>query len=170
VFYDDKLVSKSDVVLPIPFNAGSFAAKLLNPDGGTSVKRIKLDNGIAPNHECLEIIENLINDLTFIDPKVEIAILAFNRETVRALQSRIFSKFNKIENLIIETVDRIQGMTVDYCFYIIPQESIPFSIQPNRFNVATSRARLCTLIISDMAIDTFTSYYPKVQEYLNRIK
>jgi hypothetical protein len=97
------------------------------------------------------------------------SILAFNRETVRALQSRIHVQFNKFENLLIETVDRIQGMTVDYCIYVIPQESIPFSIQPNRFNVATSRARYCTLIISDSAIDAFTPIYPEVDVYLNRI-
>ncbi len=169
-FYNEKLVSKSDAILPIPFPEGSYAGKILNSNGGSSINRITMDNGISPCTECFEIIEKLIKDLILINPKVEIAILAFNRETVRALQSRIFSEFSKVENLLIETVDRIQGMTVDYCFYIIPQESIPFSIQSNRFNVATSRARLCTLIISDSAIDAFTPHYPNVEEYINRIK
>jgi superfamily I DNA and/or RNA helicase len=169
-FYDEKLVSKSDAILPLAFSEGSFAGRILNSNGGPSIKRITMDNGISPCRECFEIIEKLIKDLMLINPKVEIAILAFNRETVRALQSRIFSQFNKVENLLIETVDRIQGMTVDYCIYVIPQESIPFSIQPNRFNVATSRARLCTLIISDTAIDAFTPYHPNVDTYIKRIK
>lgn len=168
-FYNEKLVSKSDAILPIPFPQGSYAERLLNSKGGSSIKRITMDNGISPTRECFEIIEKLMKDLVLINPKVEISILAFNRETVRALQSRIFSQFNKIENLLIETVDRIQGMTVDYCIYVIPQESIPFSIQPNRFNVATSRARLCTLIISDTAIDAFTPYHPNVDTYIKRI-
>jgi DNA replication ATP-dependent helicase Dna2 len=168
-FYDDKLVSKSDVILPIPFPVRANADSVLNFNGGSSIKRITMDNGISPSVECFEIIENLIRDLIQVNPKVEMSILAFNRETVRALQSRIHVQFNKFENLLIETVDRIQGMTVDYCIYVIPQESIPFSIQPNRFNVATSRARYCTLIISDSAIDAFTPIYPEVDVYLNRI-
>jgi hypothetical protein len=169
-FYDEKLVSKSDSILPLAFPEGSYTSRILNTNGGSSIKRITMDNGISPSRECFEIIEKLMKDLVLINPKVEIAILAFNRETVRALQSRIFSQFNKVENLLIETVDRIQGMTVDYCIYVIPQESIPFSIQPNRFNVATSRARLCTLIISDTAIDAFTPYHPKVDTYIKRIQ
>ena len=170
VFYNEKLLSKSDSILPIRFPVGSYADSLLNANGGPTIKRITMDNGISPNKECLEIIENLIKDITLLDSKLEIAILAFNRETVRALQRQIFSKFNKVENILIETVDRIQGMTVDFCVYVIPQGSIPFSIQPNRFNVATSRAKLCTLIISDTTIDEFIPYHPKVESYINRIK
>ncbi len=170
VFYEDKLVSKSDATLPIAFTQGSLASRILNPGGGTSLKKITMDNGVAPSRECIDIIEGLINELKNLNPKVEIAILAFNRETVRTLQSQILPKNKDLDNLIIETIDRIQGMTVDYCIFVIPQESIPFSVQPNRFNVATSRARLCTLIIADKALENFASFYPNVNSYLKRIE
>jgi len=169
VFYDEKLVSKSDAVLPILFKPNSLASKLLNPNGGTSIKYIKMDNGVSPSQECIGLIAELIKDISEINPKAEIAILAFNRETVRTLQSQIFPNFSDHESLLIETLSRIQGMTVDYCIFVIPQESIPSSIHANRFNVATSRAKLCTLIIADNSISKFINYEKKVKLYLERI-
>lgn len=169
VFYDEKLVSKSESVLPILFKPNSLASKLLNPKGGTSIKNIVMDKSVSPSRECIEIITELIKDITELNPKAEIAILAFNRETVRTLQSQVLPNFSNHESILIETIDRIQGMTVDYCIFVIPQQSIPFSIHANRFNVATSRARLCTLIIADNNISKFTNYEKKVKLYLERI-
>lgn len=169
VFYEDRLLSKSSELLPIPFSKGSVAYNLLNSIGGTTVKKIKMDNGIQPSNECVQLIIDIIKDVTVINPKSEIAILAFNRETVRKLQSQILQNFKSSDLIIIETIDRIQGLTVDYCFFVIPQGSIPFSINPNRFNVATSRARLCTLIIADTQIDHFLEFDNKLKAYFNRI-
>lgn len=169
VFYEDKLKSKSAEALPIPFKKGSAAYNLLNSNGGTTVKKITMDSGIQPSKECIQLIIDIIIDVTEINPKSEIAILAFNRDTVRQLQSQILQNFKSSDSIVIETIDRIQGMTVDYCFFVIPQGSIPFSIHPNRFNVATSRARLCTLIIADRQIDHFIALSGKVKDFFNRI-
>jgi len=169
VFYKDRLNSKSAEALPIPLRNGSTAYHLLKHNGGTTVKKITMDNGIQPSNECIRLIIDLIKDVTDINSKSEIAILAFNRDTVRQLQSQIFRNFKSTDYITIETIDRVQGMTVDYCFFVIPQGSIPFSIEPNRFNVATSRARLCTLIIADRQIDHFIALSDKVKDYFNRI-
>lgn len=169
VFYEDMLNSKSDAILPIPFRNDSTANKLLNKNGGTSILKIEMDNGVQPSKECIQLVIELIKDVSEINPKSEIAVLAFNRETVRVLQSQILHNFKSNDNILIETIDRIQGMTVDYCFFVIPQGSIPFSLHPNRFNVATSRARLCTLIIADKQIDHFLAFDNKVKAYFNRI-
>ena len=169
VFYEDRLNSKSTEVLPIPFRKGSTAYTLFNHNGGTTVKKITMDNGIQPSKECIQLIVGIIEDLTHLNPKSEIAILAFNRDTIRQLQSQILRNFKSTDHIIIETIDRIQGMTVDYCFFVIPQGSIPFSIHPNRFNVATSRARLCTLIIADRQIDQFISFNKELKLFFDRI-
>ena len=169
VFYKGRLLSKSDMILPIQFRKGSLSLKYLNSNGGTTLKKLKMDNGLLPSNECFLLITNIIEELSEINSKSEIAILAFNRETARALQSHILKKLKFHDSIIIETIDRIQGMTVDYCFFIIPQESIPFSIHPNRFNVATSRARLCTLILADEHINHFIALNTEVNEFFNRI-
>lgn len=56
---------------------------------------------------------------------------------------------NLPDNIKIETVDRVQGLTVDYCFFLIPNVSTRYSLQSELFNVATSRARYCTIIVAD---------------------
>ncbi len=170
VFYDDRLKSKSEAVLPIPFKKDSLSHKLFNSSGGTSIKKMKMDNGVQPSAECIRLIIELIKDISEINLKSEIAVLAFNRETVRVLQAQILQKFKNNDTILIETIDRVQGMTVDYCFFVIPQGSIPFSIHPNRFNVATSRARLCTLIMADKQMDHFIELDNKMKSYINRIK
>jgi DNA replication ATP-dependent helicase Dna2 len=169
VFYEDRLSSKSDTIFPIPFRKDSKAYKLLNSNGGTTVEKISMDNGVQPSNECIQLIIDLMKELSEINSKSEIAVLAFNRETVRVLQSQILRNFKSNDTILIETIDRIQGMTVDYCFFVIPQASIPFSIHPNRFNVATSRARLCTLIIVDKQINHFIALGGKVKDFFNRI-
>ena len=169
IFYEDRLKSKSDIILPITFRKDSTAYNLLNHYGGSTIKKITMDNGIQPSNECIQLIIDLIKDITEINRKSKIAVLAFNRDTVRQLQSQILRNFKSNDSILIETIDRIQGMTVDYCFFVIPQGSIPFSIDPNRFNVATSRARLCTLIIADTEIDHFLALDDKVKDFFNRI-
>jgi DNA replication protein DnaC len=170
IFYGDRLKSKSDVILPITFRKDSNASKFLNCNGGTTIKKITMDNGVHPSNECIRLIIDMIKEITELNSKSEIAVLAFNRETVRVLQSQIFQNFKFNDTILIETIDRIQGMTVDYCFFVIPQGSIPFSIHPNRFNVATSRAKLCTLIIADNSLDHFLFHEEKVNSYINRLK
>ncbi|WP_332912655.1 hypothetical protein [Algoriphagus boritolerans] len=72
---------------------------------------------------------------------------------------------------MVETIDRIQGLTTDFCIFFIPTESIPFALQANRFNVATSRAKLSTVIITD---ENIHSFYPlinnDVKTYLQKTK
>jgi superfamily I DNA and/or RNA helicase len=169
VFYDDRLKSKSEAVLPIPFKKDSISYKLFNSSGGTTTIKMTMDNGVQPSNECIRLIIELIKDICDVNPKPDIAVLAFNRETVRILQSQVLQNFKSNDSILIETIDRVQGMTVDFCFFVIPQGSIPFSIHPNRFNVATSRARLCTLIIADNSINEFINYEKKVKLYIERI-
>jgi len=56
------------------------------------------------------------------------------------------------ENVKIETVDRVQGLTVDYCVFFIPNASLKYSLEKELFNVATSRAKYCTVIVGDKSL------------------
>ena len=62
-------------------------------------------------------------------------------------------------------------MTTDVCIFFIPLEAFPFALQANRFNVATSRAKLCTLIIADDSLSEFSNNCNKeVVEYFERVQ
>ena len=82
----------------------------------------------------------------------------------------MYSKCLNTEYVLVETIDRIQGLTTDFCIFFIPEESIPFALHVNRFNVATSRARYCTLIIASKEIKHFVNLNSEIENYFNSIK
>jgi rRNA-processing protein FCF1 len=123
-----------------------------------------------PSADCSNFIVKLIDEIKHFNSKAEIAVLAFHKDSIRLLQSEIFAKCVNIENVLVETIDRIQGLTTDFCIFFIPAESVPFSLQANRFNVATSRAKLCTLLVCDETISSFYSLIDSnVTKYMSSI-
>lgn len=162
-FYSGQLKSKSSAELPLNFSNFPLLDKSFQNYGGTTLKKIHLPDGKIPSRECSQFIIALVNQLKQFDSKTEIAVLAFNRDSVRFLQKEIYSKCAYTENVLVETIDRIQGLTTDFTIFFIPTESIPFALQVNRFNVATSRAKLCTLIITD---ENINSFYPHTNDYV----
>jgi rRNA-processing protein FCF1 len=112
----------------------------------------------------------LIDEIKQFNSKAEIAVLAFHKDSIRLLQTEIFAKCVNTEDVLVETIDRIQGLTTDFCVFFIPAESVPFALQANRFNVATSRAKLCTLLVCDETISSFYSLIDSnVTKYMSSI-
>lgn len=169
-FYSGQLKSKSSAELPLNFSNFPLLDKSFQNSGGTSMRKFQLPDGKIPSTECSQFIIDLVNQLKQFDSKTEIAVLAFNRDSVRFLQKEIYSKCADTENVLVETIDRIQGLTTDFTIFFIPTESIPFALQVNRFNVATSRAKLCTLIIADKTIVHFENISPEISNYFKQIK
>jgi rRNA-processing protein FCF1/energy-coupling factor transporter ATP-binding protein EcfA2 len=167
LFYGDVLTSKSDVKLPLAFSNFPILKKYLNNYGGSSIVSFKLPEGRLPSNDCAKFIVNLIDEIKQFNSKAEIAVLAFHKDSIRFLQTEIFAKCVNAENVLVETIDRIQGLTTDFCVFFIPAESVPFALQANRFNVATSRAKLCTLLVCDETISSFYSLVDSnVKKYL----
>jgi DNA replication ATP-dependent helicase Dna2 len=169
-FYAGKLKSLSQESLPLNFSNFPLLEKLFQKNGGTSLKKLVLPDGKIPSLECAQLIIDIINQLKSFNGKVEIAVLAFNRVSIRNLQKEVYSKCSNTDNVLVETIDRVQGLTTDFCIFFIPTESIPFALQANRFNVATSRARLCTLIIADNVIVHFENNSLEISNYFKFIK
>ncbi|MBK6372018.1 MAG: AAA family ATPase [Saprospiraceae bacterium] len=170
-FYSGQLKSKSSAELPLNLSNFPLLNESFQSSGGTSIRKFQLADGKIPSTECSQFIIDLVNQLKQFDIKSEIAVLAFYRDSVRFLQKEIYSKCADTENVLVETIDRIQGLTTDFTIFFIPTESIPFALQANRFNVATSRAKLCTLIITDENINSFYPHiYNDVKTYLQKIK
>lgn len=157
LFYGNVLKSKSDVKLPLDFSKQPLLGKYLNNNGGSSLVRFNLPEGRLPTYECSDFIVKLIDQIKQFDSKSEVAVLAFHKDSIRLLQKEIYTKCVNTDNVLVETIDRIQGITTDFCIFFIPVEGVPFALQANRFNVATSRAKICTLIVSDETISSFYS-------------
>lgn len=95
-----------------------------------------------------------------------LAIISPFRDSVKELQKR-FSVSNIELDITIETIDRIQGMTVDYAILYIPGRNPGFALEDHRFNVATSRSLSTTLIISDMPLNNFHTVSPTVLQFID---
>jgi DNA replication ATP-dependent helicase Dna2 len=146
IFYANSLVSKSSIQLPIKID--SAYQHLFNTEGGTSIHYLTIANeGKCPN-TAINLIANIVQDIHRKNPKYSIAVLSPFVLSAKKLQETLYPLFSNLDWLTVETVDRIQGLTCAITLFLVPFGST-FALQPNRFNVATSRARLCTLIITD---------------------
>lgn len=126
-------------------------------------------NGIA-SEIGLNIIGIALNDIQNHYPKRKVAIISPFIDTVKRIQKEFLTE-SRLKNLIIETVDRIQGITVDYAIYYIPAGGrVDFALKENRFNVATSRSKSTTLIISDIPVEDFASASAHVKSYINKCR
>lgn len=150
VFYNNELrsVSMSQVI----------PSKLpqLNSRGGPIFIGLDLEIGDKKPSNAFDSIFDFVCKIHAENPKAEIAILSKFRESVRQLQKYFVINWKATkelpDNIRIETVDRVQGLTVDYCFFFIPNASISYSLENELFNVATSRAKYNTIIVSYKSI------------------
>lgn len=163
-FYENSLKSKSDIQKEnITF---SKIPALYNKAGGSSLFYYDSTN----LRSIYDLLLSQINILLQINPKFEIAILSSTKKGVKLLRDNLLYKLNdKQDQILINTVDGVQGLTVDFCFYFAFSDGSPaFSFKLNRFNVASSRARFCTLILLDEAYKVVQPYKGLVAEFISK--
>ena len=163
-FYENSLKSQSEIQY-----GNSTLSKLpsiYSNKGGSSI--LYYDSNKI--NALSDMLYNQISLLFSIDSKFEIAILSSTKKGVKLLRENLLFKFsNKQEQIIINTVDSVQGLTVDFCFYFAYSEDNPtFSFKLNRFNVATSRSRFCTIILLDDTTKIISPYKAKVADFISK--
>ena len=165
IFYNNELnsVAKIDEV--------KTSLPELNKLGGPSLLDLELKIGDKKPENALNAVYDLTERILKEGSDAKIAILSKFKETVKELQKTFITKLHSEEipdNLKIETVDRIQGLTVDYAIFLIPNASVSYSLDSELFNVATSRASGCTIIVADrMSLKNFMS--DEVRRFLLKI-
>lgn len=117
-----------------------------------------------------KIIRKVVSALEEFYPNRCLAIITPFRASVTELQKR-FSTSDMTIDITIETVDRIQGMTVDYAILYLPGRNPAFALEDKHFNVGTSRSLSTTLIVSDLSLDELRNFHsasPMVLRFLSR--
>ncbi len=163
VFYNNRFssVQKERIV----FNG--CPTEFFPDEGGTLYCQTNdFTNGVISG-TGLNIIQYILYNIECYYPERSIAIITPFKESVKQLQKEFLTE-STIKELTIETIDRIQGMTVDYAILYIPGRNPGFALDERRFNVATSRSRSTTLIISDIPLTDFYSISGKVLKYLKQ--
>ena len=128
----------------------------ISPSGGVIYEVTNDIRNSLCSDTAIRIIGGLLDKFKSFYPEAEVAIIAPFQDTVLELQKR-FGNEDSLKNLTIETVDRIQGMTVDYTIMYLPGWKHKFALEQRRFNVATSRSRTTTLLLSDEPLENIHS-------------
>lgn len=163
IFYDNRL---SSVNAKYPDFSKIKDSHIL-PEGGVLYEVTNDMRNSICSDTAIGIIDGILNEFKVNYPNADIAIIAPFIDTVKELQKN-FLTVRALPNLTIETVDKIQGMTVDYTIMYFPGWKPSFALDERRFNVATSRSRTTTLIISDVPLENMHSAPEKVSLFLER--
>lgn len=170
-FYNGHLRSVSPLSLPLNTDAGPAFATWFRSEGGPSLVLAAMPNGqVQVPLTVKTILKVAIEALLLANPSFRIAVLTYYVEAVTDLQTALHDVPVSKYPVLVESVSRVQGLTVDICFFIIPHDRVARPLNQHVFNVATSRARMHTVIISDAAILTYRTLHPNVRSYLQMLQ
>ena len=165
IFYNNSLKSvRTELVDFSKLNPQYFPK-----DGGVLYQVVSgATNGVS-SKAAIAVIDNIVNLMERFYPKSSLAIISPFKDTIKSLQSKFYTDRRNID-LTVETIDRVQGITVDYAILYFPLRNIGFALDERRFNVATSRSRSTTLIISDISLLDMRSISPTISTFIRRCK
>jgi superfamily I DNA and/or RNA helicase len=147
----------------------SHSKQFLDIGGATKIKYLPILSSKKGFNELIDLCKQIVSDLDENNVAISIAILSPFKKTVLSLQESLFQTLESKNEIIIETIDRIQGLTVDFCIVALTLDNPTFALDLNRINVATSRAKSGTLIITDKEYVRFKGINPKVTKFLNSL-
>ena len=170
LFYKGSLKSKAKKDIRLNFNdLFTETSRFLNPKGGPVLIKTDLPISDFKPKVGLEITAEIVKHLLTVNENLHISVLSYFVETTKALQKYIFQNIGYNKNLLIETVSRIQGLTTDICIFLVPNSSYHRSLENRLFNVATSRAKRHTIIITDKKVLSRTQIDNEVKQYLKQL-
>lgn len=171
LFYNNSLKSKAKTDIRFSYPEISSDINLFfNPEGGSTLIKTDLQIGNKKPANAIDIAKLLVTNLMTANENIHISVLSNYIDTVKSLQKSIYGSIDNSKNLLIETVARIQGLTSDVVIFVIPNSGYNHSLEKRLFNVATSRARRHTIIISDKnIINSYPSLDEDVKTYLQKL-
>lgn len=147
LFYDDQLKSTS------PLNGKILYAQpiqsLFHSNGGISIASVNIVGEASLNQtQVLERISWIVNEIIKHSTEINVAVLVPTVYLEQLLTQLISDHVSLNSRITISTIHRIQGITTDFTIYYMPLTNVHFELDPQLFNVATSRAKCGTLIIT----------------------
>ena len=139
------------------------------PQNGGTIYQILVggEDGVL-SKAAVSAMNEVLTQILQKRPKSSVAIITPFKDSAKAIQGKFSFKDSDLD-LSVETIDRVQGATVDYTILYFPLRNASFALNERRFNVATSRSRTTTLILSDFDLLSMRSITGKVREYLEKV-
>lgn len=165
LYYNKKLESISDLESKTGFS--SEFNKLFHPEGGISIAKLSTARTGFAENQLIAFIAKVGFEILKNNPEFEVAILCPYVDS----ESRIYHHYNKITNdfsrITINTVHKIQGLTTDLTIVYLPIDNAAFELNENLFNVATSRAKRGTLVVTYRHISLTSSASKETIQFIN---
>ena len=165
LFYNKTLKAKDNFA----FERIPLLDNVLSPKGGPTLVMTDMPSGNNVPEFANVLAACILKSILAANPKKEVAVLSCMKNTVRALQWTINQYVECRDNVLVDTVARVQGLTTDITIFVIPNTSYIHTAEQHLFNVATSRAREHTIIIVDKSIFRFSTIKPLVKDYLSKL-
>jgi superfamily I DNA and/or RNA helicase len=164
LFYDNSLKSISDI------NSNndliSSYKELFSSRCGNTIMKLPSSKVGFTEKEIIKYIIKIAIDILTKNSKAEISLLV----PYVFLESQLYEEYIKFSNdfkrVTINTIHKIQGLTTDYTILYLPLQHPSFDVDLNLFNVATSRAKKGTLIITYSHIELITNVKTEVTKFI----
>lgn len=164
LFYNGTLISqRTDCGVHLP-----SIKNVVNNNGGPSLILTDMPLGEDSPVFAIKLTTFLVESILKDNKKVELAVLSCFVNTTKSIQKSVTQNLGAFTNVLIETVARVQGLTVDVTIFVIPNVMMIRSLEPHLFNVATSRAREYSIIIADKNILNYPHMDVRVYSFLSR--
>lgn len=121
-------------------------------DGGSTIVFKAMPAGKKDDFNSCQFVAGIVEDIMQKDWNLQVAVLTKFTDSVKMLQNCVIDRIGTRDNILIDTVERVQGLTCDVCIFYIPNTMMAMSLDRPLFNVATSRAKQLTIIVCDPSL------------------
>lgn len=163
LFYEGTLKSISDLNGKQPVDEELI--EYFNAEGGSTLLKLPIATKEFGERFILNFIKKVVNDINKVG-KRSVAILTQTKSLEVSLALELSGKYETDFEMQISTVQKIQGITEDYTILYLPLKHPSYELNENFFNVATSRAKRGTLIITNDSLELLVGISPKVLNFL----
>ena len=123
-------------------------------NGGAAIVYMSMPAGKKDDYASCQYVAGIVEDVLQNKVDLSIAVLTKYTDSVKMLQNCVIDRIGTRQNILIDTVERVQGLTCDVCIFYIPNYIMALSLDRPLFNVATSRAKQMTIIVCDPSLKT----------------
>lgn len=166
VYYQNTLKSISDDEGKTKFTSKYFEMFHLN--GGISIVKLPASMQGFTENDVIRFICEIGNEILRCNSKIEIALLSPYIKVESGLYEHYSSLSSDYSRVTLNTIHKIQGLTTDLTILYLPLNNPSFDLDANLFNVATSRAKKGTLIVTYKQIDLMTGLSPETMIFINK--
>lgn len=166
VYYQNTLKSISKDEGNTKFTSRHF--DMFHSNGGISIAKLPASMQGFTEKDVIRFICQIGHEILSSNNKIEISLLSPYIKVESALYeqySRLSSDYSRVT---LNTIHKIQGLTTDVTILYLPLNNPSFDLNANLFNVATSRAKKGTLIVSYKQIELLTGASPETMTFIHR--